>query len=320
MQMDTWMSEQIEEGVLTSLADIPLSKRKSIVIGMMKQMPKNPNSWVKACLRNFHEQVFERQVTGGASPNFGMRPNGTPPSVPSPYQGMQAGQPSHGSLMQGPPLSSISESMVRQITGRGREGPLSPVVTGTPDKWVHSAWTLWQNNKSHFCAEIHSQLGEVVRGRFQGMPARDQLHIGFGLMLAASTGMDLDQLVNSWCDRYDALSNGIVLTPAPTTAATSSPSQLSVQFILCGGVLASSNVLTWVAMQCVGYCRPDLRIDLMPVIEVGYREVDVRVARAVFNAQACLARSDAGVTPGGLNDAITGFLQEWKQKKPRSSS
>jgi hypothetical protein len=78
--------------------------------------------------------------------------------------------------------------------------------------------------------------------------------------------------------------------------------------------------LTWVAMQCVGYCRPDLRIDLMPVIEVGYREVDVRVARAVFNAQACLARSDAGVTPGGLNDAITGFLQEWKQKKPRSSS
>ncbi len=220
-------------------------------------------------------------------------------------------------MMPGPPIAGFADGMVREITGGRREGPLFLALNTTPDRWVSSAWTLWQNSTSNFLAEIHSQLGEGVRGRFQVLPPRDQIHIGFCMMLASSTGMDLDQLVNGWCDRYDALTSGLVPTPVLGPSAQVPCSQLSVQFILCGGVLALPNILTWVAMQCVNSCRPDLRIDLKPVIEVGYREVDVRMARAAFIAKACLQRSDAGITPCGLNDAVIGFLPEWKVKNTK---
>jgi hypothetical protein len=317
INIDVWMSGQLEPEVLMQLSEIPLSKRKSIVIGMMKTPPTNPNSWAKACLRNFREQQFERQVAGGSSPHIRMGSTGSPGQGLSRNYGSPQGHESHGAMMQGPPLSAFADGMLQEVTGGRREGPLFPDLNNTPDRWVSSAWTLWQNSKSNFLAEIHSQLGEVVRHRFQVLPPRDQLHIGFCLMLAACIGRDLDQLVNGWCDRYDSLTNGIVLSPVMGASAPVACSSLSVQFILCGGVLASSNVLVWVAMQCVTSCRPDLRFDLKPVIEVGYREVDVRMARAAFNAKACLPRSDAGIMPCGLDDAVIGFLPEWKEKNTK---
>jgi hypothetical protein len=311
------MTNTLEADVLVQLAEIPAGKRKSIIIGMMKKPPANPNSWAKACLRNYREQMFESQVAGGTSPHTGMRSTASPAQSASPNYGSPQGHVSHFALMQGPPISAHAESVMRDFTGGRREGPLFPALDNTPDKWVLSAWTLWQHSKSNFLAEIHGQMGEVARGRFQILPPKDQLHIGFALMLASMKGIDLDQTVNSWCDRYDALTNGIGLTPTVPAGSPLPCNELSVQFILCGGVLASSNILTWVAMQCVTSCRPDLRIDMRPVIEVGYREVDVRVARGVFIAKACLARSDVGFTPSGLNDAVNGFLPEWKAKNTK---
>ena len=317
LNLDSWMTGQLEPEVLMQLAEIPVSKRKSIVIGMMKNPPSNANSWTKACLRNYREQQYERQVSGGTPSPSGMRSTGSAAQGASPNYGSPQGHGMHGLMMQGPPISATAGAMAHEITGGRRAGPLFPPLNNTPDRWVSAAWTLWQNSKSNFLAEIHSQLGEVVRGRFQVMPPRDQIHIGFCMMLASSTGMDLDQLVNGWCDRYDALTSGLAPTPVLGPSAQVPCSQLSVQFILCGGVLALPNILTWVAMQCVNSCRPDLRIDLKPVIEVGYREVDVRMARDLFKFPACLPRSEVGITPCGLNDVVTGFLPEWKQKNTK---
>jgi hypothetical protein len=318
LNLDSWMTAQLEPELLTQLAEIPLSKRKSIVIGMMKNPPSNANSWAKACLRNYREQQWERQVSGGTPSPSGMRSTGSAAQGVSLNYGSPQGPAMHGLMMQGPPISATAGAMAHEITGGRRAGPLFPPLT--PDRWVAAAWTLWQNSKSNFLAEIHSQLGEVARDRFQVMPPQDQIQIGFCMMLASSTGMDLDQLVNSWCDRYDALTSGIAPTPVSGPSAQVPCSPLSVQFILCGGVLALPNIMTWVAMQCVNSCRPDLRIDLNPIIEVGYREVDVRMARALFKFQACLTRSEVGITPCGLNDAVTEFLPEWKKRTPTSSS
>jgi hypothetical protein len=317
---DAWMPANLEHDVLDQLAEMPAAKRKSVILGMMKNPPTNPNSWAKACVRNWREQMFERQAAGGPSPHTGMRSTGSSEQrigSCSHYSTPNGHVSPHGALMQGPPLSAQSESMARAITGVRRQGPLFPDLPRSPAQWVQSAWTLWHTSKSNFCALIHAQLGDAVRGRFQVMPPQDQLHIGFGVMLAADTSMDLDQLVSGWCDRYDLLNNGIVSTPVPPVGTPTPGAQLSVQFILCGGVLASSNILTWVAMQCMHSCRPDLRIDLKPVIEVGYREVDVRVARGMLSSGFCDARSDAGCTPAVLNDAVIRFLPEWKEKSTK---
>ena len=99
-------------------------------------------------------------------------------------------------------------------------------------------------------------------------------------MAASSSSSDLDHLVNGWCARYDALSNGMYVALVSGVGIPIPCQPLCVQFIRCGGDDASSNILTWVAMQCVDSCRPDLRIELRSVIEAGYREF-VRVAPVV---------------------------------------
>jgi hypothetical protein len=309
--MDSWMTSQLDPEVLVQFAEITLQKRKSIVIGMMKTPPQNPNSWAKACLRNYREQQFERQVAGGNLPQVATQHNGSPASAGSPNMGSHHFQTMNATVMQGALISQSSQSSGNECAGTRRT--LFKADDGVPERWVGAAWTLWQNSKSNFLAEIHNRLGEVVRGRFQMLPPKYQIHMGFGLLFGSSTILDLDQLVNGWCDRYDALCTGAALSSVPMSGVPISTSPLSVQFILCGGVLASSNILTWVAMQCIASCRPDLRLEMRSVIEVGYREIDIRVARGVFVSKACFPRSDASLTPSALNDAVTEFLPLWKE-------
>ncbi len=46
---DSWMPANLEPDVLDQLAEMPASKRKSVILGMMKNPSTNPNSWASMC-------------------------------------------------------------------------------------------------------------------------------------------------------------------------------------------------------------------------------------------------------------------------------
>ena len=65
---DAWYHEHVSDQQVTiRFMEIPVYKRKSIILKTMDRPPDNLESWLVACARNHGLKELENRVAGGAS-------------------------------------------------------------------------------------------------------------------------------------------------------------------------------------------------------------------------------------------------------------
>lgn len=209
-QTDTWFNNNVmDEGVREKFMNLPLWRRKTVVLKMMDKPPQHPESWILGCVRNHNTNELERRIVGTASPH-----NQWPPPV----------------RMEGPPIpprvspdsgfASGATAMNGGIGGAMSSASLSPGgqsgagVISEPS-WSQTLLSLWPTKKSHFMAEFMSLMDPKTQAALQELPVQTLTAMGFTLAVAGTSSTTASVQVQQWLGR---------LQPATGTASSRSPS------------------------------------------------------------------------------------------------
>ena len=277
---DGWYHDHMNDAeVKLKFMEMPVYRRKSIILKAMDRPPENLESWLVACHRNWTTQELEKRVLGGASVyGRGQYQQHGPPLIPiRSALGDGLPQHAHGHTGATPGTGLCGHD---QIVEHSRISASTIVPTWAPD--MHACWP---SQKSSLMGKFLSLLHGDVQSRVCALPPTTQASLAFALMVAGSAdNPSPDVLVTQWLLRLDSLNN-----KGPCGAVSSQPSQnlkekFQLQIIITGesaplsvmttkafeGVMSSlSNEIQWVLLPTV--CIADKDADGASAGESGRR-------------------------------------------------
>jgi hypothetical protein len=181
---DTWFDQNVhEDQIKTQFMELPLWRRKTVILKCMENPPNNPASWLLACIRNYRTQELERRLTGSASVHNRPLP---------PVQ------------MQGPPLqSAVQGSMQHGGGGGGRAdaGVVLPSVGGTQPAWTQPLLDCWPQRKSQMIGLLVAQLDAETQAEVYKQSPQTMASLAFCLAVAGNSSQSASEQVRAWLQR-----------------------------------------------------------------------------------------------------------------------
>jgi hypothetical protein len=267
---DFWYHDHINDAeVKLKFMELPVYRRKSIILKAMDRPPDNLESWLIACHRNWMTQELEKRVAGGASVyGRGQYLQHVPPQ--SPMRSAQGdGLPQHAHWSPG------------STVGTGSSGH-DPIVqfaritsTTTLPTWAPDMHACWPSQKSSLMGKFLSLLHGDVQSRVCALPPTTQASLAFALMVAGSAdNPSPDESVTQWLLRLDALNN-----KGPCASVSAQPNQdfkqkFQLQIIMTGESAPLSVMTTKAFEGVMSSLRSEIQWDLLPTVCIADRDAD----------------------------------------------
>lgn len=196
---DTWFEQNVyEDQIKTQFMELPLWRRKNVILKCMENPPNNPASWLLACIRNYRTQELERRLTGSASVHH--RP------LPSP-------------LMQGPPLQHVVDGCMQHgAAGGGRPdaGVGLPVAVGAQPAWTQPLLDCWPQRKGQMVGLLVAQLDTETQAEVYKQSPQTMASLAFCLAVAGNSSQTASEQVRAWLQR---VASPPVVPPSPRAVA-----------------------------------------------------------------------------------------------------
>jgi hypothetical protein len=289
---DAWYHDNVsDQEVKDKFMEMPIYRRKNIIIKAMDRPPDNLESWLVACHRNWGIQELEKRVTGGASVyGRGNYQQHAPPQGPM-RSALRDGlhSPAHGSTVPSPGTGMSDHDP----NGQCSMVPSSSMVP----PWAPDMHACWPSQKSRLMGKFLSLLHCDVQSRVCALPPPTQASLAFALMVAGSTECPSpDVLVKQWLLRLESL-NQIVPTASGSVPASQDRSRKIQLQIIMTGESAPLSVMTTKAFQGVmSRLRDEIQLDLLPTVCI-----------ADGNAEGASARDAGRRLRVNLNDTVHDF-------------
>jgi hypothetical protein len=259
---DAWYHDNVsDQDVKVKFMEMPVYRRKNIILKAMDRPPDNLESWLVACHRNWVSQELEKRVAGGAS----VHGRGNYQQHVPPHGAMRSAQsdglhqPAHGSIAPSPGAGMSEHDPIGQYS-------MAP-SSGTVPTWAPEMHACWPSQKSRLMGRFLSLLHGDVQARVCLLPPPTQASLAFALMVAGSSDSPSpDVLVKQWLLRLDSL-NHIAPTASEVSLPSQDPSQKIQLQIIMTGESAPLSVMTTKAFQGVmSRLRGEIQWDLLPTV------------------------------------------------------
>jgi hypothetical protein len=258
---DAWYHEHVSDQQVTiRFMEIPVYKRKSIILKTMDRPPDNLESWLVACARNHGLKELENRVAGGASV-YGRGQY----QQQVPQQGMLRSSQSDGNSPHANGIIATTPGTGPSVHDPIGQYPMTTSSSVVPT-WAPAMHACWPTQKSTLMGKFLSLLQGDVQSRVCGLPPTTQASLAFALMVAGSAdNPSPDVLVTQWLLRLESLNNA---GPCASVSAQSSQ-DLSQKFqlqIIMTGESAPLSVMTTKAFQGVMSSLRSEHFDLLPTV------------------------------------------------------
>ena len=262
---DAWFDHNVtDHEVRDGFSELPMFKRKGIVLKCMDRPPDNANSWIYACVKNHQLGVLEKRLTGGASVHNAPCPVPKVSNGSWGPNGLAGAQPSYGA-----PHASAGGCGTARPPGRGGTMAAPSQVESTTPIWSTRLYGYWPAKKSQLLGEFFAMLSPAVAARVQILPPQTQASLAFGYILAAPADTTkAEEMVTSWLDRVDILElrgPGAMVSLKPDNMTTF---VLSLQVIVSGGSVAPAVLSVFLLPKVMEQLRSDLVMSLLPTIYI----------------------------------------------------
>lgn len=260
---DAWFERHVTDPeLIQGFSELPVFKRKSIVLKCMDKPPDNPNSWINACIKNHRMQDLEKRLTGNASVHSGSYPpaNNASGSCGNagyvwPPGGHLGPYGAHGGMPV--PIAPVLSRPASIVGDTGSQAP----------SWAQRLYTHWPLKKSQLLGEFFSLLSPNVAARVQSLPPATQASMAFGFIVSApADSSGGDEIVSSWLDRIAFLEQKTGSGMSLTAGLVPSAFILHLQVIVSGGSVAPAVLSMYLLPKIMSQLRADVVIAMLPTI------------------------------------------------------
>ena len=262
---DAWFDNNVtDQEVREGFSELPVFKRKGIILKCMDRPPDNANSWIYACIKNHQLGILEKRLTGGASVHH----------APCPPQKGPTGSWSHNGTSL-PNTSHLGPYAAGGGCGTAlppsRSGPTDapPQLESTVPTWAARLYSYWPNKKSQLLGEFFTLLTPAVAARVQILPPQTQASLAFGFMLAAPADLtNAEHMVTRWLDRLDIFEDRVPGGMASLLTDNLTTFTMNLQVVVSGGSVAPAVLSMFLLPKVMAQLRPDLVMSLLPIIYI----------------------------------------------------
>ena len=213
---EEWYNQHVSEPQLTeTFMEVPMWKRKNVILKCMDKPPENVHSWLSAVSRNHKNVELEKRLTQAASVQHPAR------STPMATAGMQFGSMS--------PPDQRHHDVARQSPVQSPPVlPLCPPGTFSNDmkevpRWSSELISLWPSQKSRLVAHFMNLLNPQNQNDVASLAPQTQACVALSVALLATAHSTADSLTAECVRRLqlpvigkDAMTS--VAVPASLTA------------------------------------------------------------------------------------------------------
>ena len=287
--MDEWMQTNVDPEVLDSLATVPLPNRKAMIVKIMREPKENMNAWLRACVRNYETELFEKSL----------RPTPTPQGVRRTVPAESARQTS--SWVPAPaasPAPGASTSASQEVANK-------------------TMATAFSKGPSRFLGAVIGALPSELQSPFLTLEPKVQVQVGFAAMMLEDSSHDFRAIVHIILTRHAALTPGPSSLGAAGADSVVAGGSLKLQCVLVGGELGIGSLMLHVVAGCLGILRPDMAVTFQPTIHAAYNDFNDALLTSLGKQIKIPPSRPSSVAAAALPELITAESSQWKQEGVR---
>lgn len=260
---DQWFDANVTDSkIREDFMELPLWRRKSVVLKCIEKPPQNAAPWILACIRNYRTSELEKRLTGAASVHnsASVSYHAQVPVTSAATGAYSAGTPGGGFGSDALSPRGSGNRGFAEVSGH----------SGLPvPSWSSDLLASWPAKKSQMLGKFFALLGDDVRERVLRLPPQTQAGLAFCVAVAGTTAATPDVHVLQWLSRLESEGTGHVnQVPAATPGGGGAAPATHLQLILVMHDVHVALVLAKSFLHVIEKMHPEISSHL-PLVIVG---------------------------------------------------
>ncbi len=302
---DDWIKRNVADpGVLEKLAELPVAKRRQLVLTCIDKKVQNPDAWLFSCCRNYRLDEAEKRLTG--VDRFGMPVNSHgPPGVSTSGWGGSPTMAASGVSPRGaasPPACSPAMDMMQQTK---------------PPQWAREAFRAWPGDKSSLIAAVMDNLNREEADAFAELDPVTMSALAMALTLAApDVESGASKVLAQWLKRRDAFTTLAPSVSFGAAVASCTAAPIVIQLIMVGNADVRGTLLSTLTSRVVTKMDHTANVQFCKPIVLA--ETDEQIKDITSLETACaLVESDSTRTWSEMHALMEREAEKWKEQQRR---